>query len=93
MLRGLDVQFDASGGDDEGAPSLVVRTPGDMPCDGVSNPAGPDAGYNAHRGSGYMAQIVETYAEDDGPDAEAGCRSPDLITHGAGVKRSIEDRS
>ena len=46
-----------------------------MPCDGVSNPADPDASYNAHRGLDYMAQIVETYAKDDGPVHEEASRA------------------
>ena len=75
------------------APSTVVIPcePEDMPCDGVSNPADPDASYNAHRGLGYMAQIVETYAEDDGPADEAAPGSPDLITHVAGRGMTVHD--
>jgi len=61
----------------------IPREPADMSCDGGSNPEGPDASYNAHKGPncgvGYMAQIVETYAEDDGPAHETAPRSPDLI--------------
>ena len=56
-----------------------------------SNPADPDASYNAHRGLGYMAQIVETYAEDDGPAHEAASRAPDLITHVAVHKMTVHD--
>jgi hypothetical protein len=69
----------------------MPRKPADMPCDGVSNPADPDASYNAHRGLGYMAQIIETYAEDDGPADEAAPRSPDLITHVAVHKMTVHD--
>lgn len=91
IVRVLHEQFDVSGGDDESSPPLVARTPGDMRCDGVSNPADPDASYNAHRGLGYMAQIVETYAEDDDPEAAAGPRSPDLITHVAVHEMTVHD--
>ncbi len=69
----------------------IARKPGDMPCDGVSNPADPDASYNAHKGLGYMAQIVETYAEDDSPTHETDSRSPDLITHVAVHKMTVHD--
>lgn len=67
-----------------------------MPCDGISNPADPDASYNAHRGLGYMAQIVETYAEDDDPAREAASRAsdlitPDLILHVAVHKMTVHD--
>lgn len=38
-----------------------------------------------------MAQIVETYAEDDGAAHEAASRAPDLITHVAAHKRTVHD--
>ena len=81
---------------DAAAPTVAIpREPADMPCDGVSNPADPDASCNAHRGPhcglGYMAQIVETYAEDDGPAQETAPRSPDLITHVAVHKMTVHD--
>jgi len=77
--------------DDTSCAIATPRNPADMPCDGVSNPADPDASYNAHRGLGYMAQIVETYAEDDGPAYEAASRAPDLITHVAVHKMTVHD--
>jgi len=71
------------------------REPADMSCDGVSNPADPDASYNAHKGPhcglGYTAQIVETCAGDDGPAHETAPRSPDLITHVAGRGMTVHD--
>ena len=57
-----------------------------MPCDTVGNPADPRE-YNAHKGQGYMAQIVETYCEDDSND---GC-TPDLITHVEVHKMTVHD--
>lgn len=89
----LDEQFEITQGEDNDTPSAVAipRKPGDMPCDGVCNPADPDASYNAHRGLGYMAQIVETYAEDDGPDTGTDPRPPDLITHVAVHKMTVHD--
>jgi len=38
-----------------------------------------------------MAQIVETYAEDDDPASQTGLRSPDLITHVAVHKMTVHD--
>ena len=60
-----------------------------MPCDTVGNPADPDASYNAHKGQGYMAQIVETYCEDDSNEAVAA--TPDLITHVEVHKMTVHD--
>ena len=64
---------------DRDAKRAAIRDPKDVPCDTVGNPADPDASYNAHKGQGYMAQIVETYCEDDSNEAVAA--TPDLITH------------
>lgn len=89
----LHEQFEVTEGGDDETPSALAtpRKPVDMPCDGVSNPADPDASYNAHRGLGYMAQIVETYAEDDGPADGPPPGSPDLITHVAIHKMTVHD--
>ena len=65
--------------DDISSAIAIARKPGEMPSNGISNPADPDASYNAHRGLGYMAQIVETYAEDDGPAHETASRVPDAL--------------
>ncbi len=67
----------------------AIRDPKDVPCDTVGNPADPDASYNAHKGQGYMAQIVETYCEDDSNEAVAA--TPDLITHVAVHKMTVHD--
>ena len=56
-----------------------VRTPKEVPCDNVRNPADPDSSYNHHRGQGYMAQVMETYEEHG--EGESGSFKPDLITH------------
>lgn len=89
----LHEQFEVTedGEDDTPFAIAIARKPGGMPCDGVSNPADPDASYNAHKGLGYMAQIVETYAEDDSPTHETASRSPDLITHVAVHKMTVND--
>ena len=93
LVQVLHEQFEITEGGDDDTPSALVipRNPADMPCDGVSNPADPDASYNAHRGLGYMAQIVETYAEDDDPACETAPRPPDLITHVAVHKMTVHD--
>jgi hypothetical protein len=79
--------------DEHGAPLVAIREPKDVPCDTVGNPADPDASYNAHKGQGYMAQIVETYCEDDDRDEseEAVAATPDLITHVAVHKMTVYD--
>ena len=48
----------------------------------------PTGGY---RGLGDLAQIVETYCEDDDPAHETAPRSPDLITHVAVHKMTVHD--
>ena len=74
--RVLNGQFEIKQEEGDAAASAMAipREPADLSCDGVSNPADPDASYKAqtapHCGLGYMAQIVETYAEDDGPAYE-----------------------
>ena len=89
----LHEQFDVTQEeqDDTSCAIATPRNPADMPSDGISNPADPDASYNAHRGLGYMAQIVETYVEDDGPAHETASRVPDLITHVAVHKMTVHD--
>jgi hypothetical protein len=83
MIQGED--------DDTSCAVIVPRAPAEMSCDGVSNPADPDASYNAHKGLGYMAQIVETFVEDDNSKLETTARSPDLITHVAVHKMTVHD--
>lgn len=94
LAQVLQEQFEISAEGENNTASAAIaipRSPADMPCDGISNPADPDASYNAHRGLGYMAQIVETYAEDDGPEGEEGHKTPDLITHVAVHKMTVHD--
>ena len=74
---------------DRDAKRAAIRDPKDVPCDIVGNPADPDASYNAHKGQGYMAQIVETYCEDDSNEAVAA--TPDLITHVEVHKMTVHD--
>ena len=74
---------------DRDATRAAIRYPKDVPCDTVGNPADPDASYNAHKGQGYMAQIVETYCEDVSNEAVAA--TPDLITHVEVHKMTVHD--
>ena len=74
---------------DRDAKRAAIRDPKDVPCDTVGNPADPDASYNAHKGQGYMAQIVETYCEDDSNEAVAA--TPVLITHVEVHKMTVHD--
>jgi len=93
LVQVLNEQFEIMEGENDETSSAVAlpRKPGDMPCDGISSPADSDASYNAHRGLGYMAQIVETYTEDDSSVCQTGPRPPDLITHVAVHKMTVHD--
>ena len=72
---------------DHGGPLATIQNPKDVPCDTVGNPADPDSSYNAHKGQGYVAQIVETYREDEDRDAA----TPDIITHVAVHRMTVHD--
>ena len=69
------------------APTVIVKAPQDMACDNVVNPADPDTSYNAHRGLGYLVQIMESFSGDDTLEPK-----PDLITHVAVGKMNTHDR-
>ena len=78
---------------DDSSGTVAIRPPRKSDCDGVISPADPDARYNKHRGTGYLVQIMETYAEDDSPkqnDSESP--KPDLITHVAVGKLTMHDQ-
>ena len=92
LERVLRDQFEIldNGCGERGARRAAIRDPKDVPCDTVGNPADPDASYNAHKGQGYMAQIVETYCQDDGCE-KAGAATPDLITHVAVHRMTVHD--
>lgn len=79
---------------DEPNSPVAVRPPCKHGCDGVVNPADPDARYNKHRGVGYLVQVMETYAEDDAlPVDESQPTKPDLITHVAVGKLTEHDQT
>jgi len=78
--------------DDPSAP-VVIRPPRKYDCDGVISPADPDARYNKHRGTGYLVQIMETFAEDDSTEQrDSQPPKPDLITHVAVNKLTMHDK-
>ena len=93
LERILREQFDLVGGDDsdQEKPATVVRAPKDVPCDNVGNPADRDSSFNAHKGHGYLAQIVETYREDDDGGDEEVESAPDLITYVTVHKMTVHD--
>lgn len=72
---------------------VVVRPPRKNECEGIVSPADPDARYNKRRGTGYLVQIMETFAEDDSTDQkDSEPRKPDLITHVAVDKMTLHDK-
>ena len=80
LQRVFNEQFEAN---EEEPVQLHARKPRDIPCNNVRNPADPDSSYNARRGQGYMAQVMETYSETPEPGQESDEEPvpPDLITH------------
>ena len=95
LERVLRDQFEIVDGDcgSQEKPTALVREPQDVPCDTVGNPADPDASFNAHKGHGYIAQIVETYREDSGDEEreEEIATNPNLITHVAVHTMTVHD--
>ncbi len=71
---------------------VEIRPPRKEGCDGIVSPADPDARYNKHRGTGYLVQIMETFAEDDSQADNSQPTKPDLITHVAVNKLSMHDQ-
>jgi hypothetical protein len=95
LERVLRDQFEIADRDDnsQDKSTVVIREPKDVPCDTVGNPADPDASFNAHKGHGYLTQIVETYCEDDDDEThdQETAAAPDLITHVAVHKMTVHD--
>ncbi|WP_231753538.1 transposase [Rosistilla carotiformis] len=76
-----------------GEAPVTVRPPSKTGCDGVINPADPDARYNKHRGTGYLVQIMETYDEEDSEEPDTSITpKPDLITHVAVDPLTMHDK-
>lgn len=72
-------------------PHYEIKSGKDIPCDSVQNPADPDASYNAHRGQGFLVQVMESYAEDEGDEKDS--KRPDIITHVSVGKMTAHDSS
>jgi Sec-independent protein translocase protein TatA len=72
---------------------VAIRPPRKNDCDGIVSPADPDARYNKHRGTGYLVQVMETFAEDALAE-HAGSKptKPDLITHVSVDKLTMHDQ-
>jgi len=74
LVRVLDEHFTVTGtGPDT---QVTVKPPKDVPSDSLQNPSDTTAGYDAHKGSGYQAQIMETYQTE-----QRDKKKPDLITY------------
>ena len=48
----------------EAAEKVVLKPSKDIAADSLQNPSDPEAGYDAHKGQGYQAQVCETYSRD-----------------------------
>jgi hypothetical protein len=55
---------------------VTVKPPKEVSPDSLQNPSDPDAGYDAHKGQGYQAQLMETYTT-----GERDPKVPNLITY------------
>jgi hypothetical protein len=78
VLREQCEVIDAGGGEAE---KLRVKEDTELTGDVLQNPSDPGSTYNAHKGQGYMAQIMETYNPDPPAAAQRQPLKPDLITH------------
>jgi len=70
----------------DGDTTASVKPPKKVIPGSLQNPSDPDAGYNAYKGSGYQAQIMETY-QSETPDK----KKPNLITYAAVEPAHIND--
>ena len=59
--------------------AFTIRPAKEVSPSSLQNPSDPEAGYDAHKGQGYQAQVMETYNEETDPDKKA--QTLDLITH------------
>ena len=78
-------------GEDDNPPHYEIKSGKDIPSGSVQNPADPDASYNARRGQGYLVQVMESYAEDEGDEKDSS--RPDIITHVSVGKMTVHDSS
>ena len=75
LERVLREQCDVTGSGAEA--KVTVKPPQTVSPDCLQNPSDPDASYDAHKGSGYQAQLMETYQATEERDPKI----PNLITH------------
>src|SRR5262245_9337331 len=80
LARVFEEQCEVVGAPGQGS-AIRVKEPQEIPCANVLNPADPDASYNAHRGVGYLVQVMETYTPQEGQEPPTPTAKPDLITH------------
>lgn len=73
LERVLGEQFTVTGSGPDA--TVTSRPPREVPSDSLQNPSDPDAAYDSYKGSGYQAQIMETY--HDTKDK----KKPNLITY------------
>ena len=73
LERVLSEQFTVTGSGPDA--TVTSRPPKEVPSDSLQNPSDPDAAYDSHKGSGYQAQIMETYHETKDK------KKPNLITY------------
>ena len=77
LCRVLEEQCEVVEGKDE-AKQVQVKAPKEVSANSLQNPSDPDATYDAHKGQGYQAQIMETYqVVENGKEKTV----PDLITY------------
>jgi hypothetical protein len=43
--------------------TVILKAAKEVSADSLQNPSDPEAGYDAHKGKGYQAQLLETYSE------------------------------
>ena len=73
MLRVLREQCDVNN-DDE---TVAAKPAKKITSDSLQNPSDPDATYDAHKGKGYQAQVMETWSNKE----EDKIDTPNIITH------------
>jgi hypothetical protein len=64
MMRVLKDQCIVAEDVETKAKKVEVKKCKDVSSDSLQNPSDPDATYDAHKGQGYQAQIMETYSDD-----------------------------
>jgi hypothetical protein len=76
-----EVLFDDDDCDDEPQPGgeAKPKDPRDVSSESLQYPTDPDASYDAHKGKGFQAQIVETYTPSHDPEVKRS--SLNLITY------------